>query len=394
MADQRQAELGRQVAEHAPEWAVRAWGRPPAQPGALRDDWQRRAGLVGHYREVAGITDPAQAIGPVPSAQPDLAEMFHASVRALQLPDEAALLKAMGQGELEADVDEHDRAIALAPADVQAEIDEREAEVEGAQVRAHIAGGVQDGAAQAQAEAEAQAASADLARLAVADAARREWAEAHAGLAARAEAAERELRSRGLAERIPVTDAEVAEASEKPRPFPEIDPADAARWKAEQTAGIEAYRRAEAEKWADRIPVTDAEVEAARRRDAEPEVVEPMSSADWWVEYYQAHPEFNAEHADPEPHGSGDREASPERAAGEADLAEVRAELERVGELVDHIPDPAAERRAEMAQAGIDEPVVHEPQAEPSLEASWQPGNAQGQYEPQPEGDYEPEMEL
>ena len=32
-----------------------------------------------------------------------------------ELPDEAALLKAMGQGELEAAVDEHDRALALAP---------------------------------------------------------------------------------------------------------------------------------------------------------------------------------------------------------------------------------------------------------------------------------------
>ena len=31
-----------------------------------------------------------------------------------------------------------------------------------------------------------------------------------------------------------------------------------------------------------------------------------------------------------------------------------------------------------MDQAAIDEPVVHEPQAEPSLEASWQPGDAQG----------------
>ena len=401
MADQRQAEIGRQVAEHAPEWAVRAWGRPPAEPGALRDDWQQRAGLVGHYREVAGITDPAQAIGPVPSAQPDLAEMFHASVRALQLPDEAALLKAMGQGELEAAVDEHDRAIALAPADVQAEIDEREAEMEGAQVRAHIAGGVQDGAAQAQAEAEAQDASADLARLAVADAARREWAEAHAGLAARAEAAERELRSRGLAERIPVTDTEVAEASAEPRAVPEIDPADAARWKAEQKAELDAYRQAEAEKWADRIPVTDAELERAKERDAaraeaetaSPEAVDepeagreaigPQSSAAWWMDYYARHPEFSGR----------DREAgevSPERDGGEADLAEVRAELERLGELVDRIPDPAAERRAEMDEAAINEPVAHEPE----LESAWQPGDAQGYQEPAAAADAEPEMEI
>ena len=43
----------------------------------------------------------------------------------------------------------------------------------------------------------------DLARLAVADAARREWAEAHAGDAEAARAAEAELRRRDQAERIP-----------------------------------------------------------------------------------------------------------------------------------------------------------------------------------------------
>ena len=50
----------------------------------------------------------------------------------------------------------------------------------------------------------------------------------------------------------------------------------------------------------------------------------------------------------------------------------------------------AAQRRAEMAQAGIDEPVVHEPQAEPGLEASWQPGDTQGQYEADSEMEMEP----
>jgi hypothetical protein len=38
--------------------------------------------------------------------------------------------------------------------------------------------------------------------------------------------------------------------------------------------------------------------------------------------------------------------------------------------------------------------VVHEPQAEPSLEASWQPGNAQGYSEPRADQDAEPEMEI
>ena len=195
-----------------PQWALQAWGVPPAGAGArCGPTGSSRPGIVGSYREVAGITDPAQAIGPrAVRAAPTWPRRSTPSVRALQLPDEAALLKAMGQGELEAAVDEHDRAVALAPADVQAEIDQREAEWEDAQVRAHIAGGARDAEAQAEAEAGPQDAAADLARLAVADAARREWTEAHAGLAARAEAAERELRARGLAERIPVTDAEVA----------------------------------------------------------------------------------------------------------------------------------------------------------------------------------------
>ena len=53
-----------------------------------------------------------------------------------------------------------------------------------------------------------------------------------------------------------------------------------------------------------------------------------------------------------------------------------------------------ASRRAEMDQAAIDEPVVHEAQAEPSLEASWQPGDVQGSYETEAAEDAEPEMEL
>ena len=108
----------------------------------------------------------------------------------------------------------------------------------------------------------------------MADAARREWTEAHAGQAARAEAAERELRARGLAERIPVTDAEVAEASAQERETPAMDPAEAARLKAEQTARVEADRQARAEASARLTPVTDAEVArygTGAQREAEAE---------------------------------------------------------------------------------------------------------------------------
>ena len=124
MLDARQAELGRQVAAQPPEWALKAWGVPPAaqESAARRADWEKQAGIVASYREAAGITDPAQAIGPVPSGQAQLREAFRASVVALQLPDDEALLRAMGRGELEAKVTAFDRAAAIAPPDVSREI--------------------------------------------------------------------------------------------------------------------------------------------------------------------------------------------------------------------------------------------------------------------------------
>ena len=72
MADQRQAELGRQ--------ARRAWRRSgPYGRGAGRQRSRARCETTGSGGPAwsattgrsAGITDPAQAIGPVPSAQPD-----------------------------------------------------------------------------------------------------------------------------------------------------------------------------------------------------------------------------------------------------------------------------------------------------------------------------------
>jgi len=362
MLDARQAALGERLAANPPAWTVEAWGAPPGEPRALRDDWQRRAGLVESYREAAGITDPQQAIGPVPSGKAHLAEAFHASVRALELADEAALLRAMNQGQLEAQVQEYARAEAVAPADVQAQVGDLEHSFEEARTRkdeAELGGNL---AAAETAETEAADYTRDLARLAVADAARREWREATVAQEAAAREATAELQRRGLAERIPVTDAEVAEVSAQPRPFPEIDPAEAARWKAEQQADRDAYRQAEAEKWADRIPVTDAELERAQANDAERAEAEK----------------------------DGRPRVSPERAADEANLAEVRAELERVGELIDRIPDREAERQAQRAEIAAEPGIRPEPEAEPSLEPSWQPGDAGGHADA--EADFELEI--
>ena len=172
------------------------------------------------YREAAGITDPQQAIGPVPAGKAHLGEAFHASVRALELADEAALLKAMNQGQLEAQVQQYARAEAVAPADVQAQVGDLEHSLEEARTRkdeAELGGNL---AAAETAEIEAARHAQDLARLAVADAARREWREATVAQEAAAREATAELQRRGLAERIPVTDAEVAEASAQPRDIP------------------------------------------------------------------------------------------------------------------------------------------------------------------------------
>ena len=134
MIDARQAELA--ASSPSDRSSGHSWrGVPPAHRSRRP---ARRLGEAGGDRrvlpELAGITDPAQAIGPVPSGQPDLAETFHASVRALQLPDEAALLRRWGRASLRA-VDEADRAIAR-PGSVQPEIDQRAAEWEDAQVSA------------------------------------------------------------------------------------------------------------------------------------------------------------------------------------------------------------------------------------------------------------------
>ena len=218
------------------------------------------------------------------------------------------------------------------------------------------------------AEAEAERHSQELARLGVADAARREWREATAAREAAARAARTELQRRGLAERIPVTDAEVAETSAEPRELPVIDPADAARWKAGQKAGLDAYRQAQRERWGREIPVTDAELEAAQaagRSGAGAETHE-------------------AERAE--------REVSPERAADEANLAEIRAELDRFGELIDQIPDREAERQARREEIDAEPGIRPEPGAEPALESSWQPGEASSRTGVEADADFEMEI--
>ena len=91
-----------------------------------------------------------------------------------------------------------------------------------------------------------------------------------------------------------------------------------------------------------------------------------------------------------------DLDAEPVRAQFLDDMAEIRAGTERVGELVDAMPDRQAGQRAQLEQEIRDEPGIRpaEAEAEPSLESSWQPGNAPEAGTPLAEADYEAELEM
>ena len=91
------------------------------------------------------------------------------------------------------------------------------------------------------------------------------------------------------------------------------------------------------------------------------------------------------------------REAEPEAAADELprpDYEAARDEISALSARVDQLAEQEAERRAEMDEAAMNEPVVHEPQAEVELESAWQPGDAQGYQEPAVTADVDAEMEI
>jgi hypothetical protein len=381
MLDTRQAELGRQVAAQPPEWALQAWGVPPAEPGPLRADWERRAGTVESYREAAGITDPAQAIGPVPTGQAQLREAFHASVRALELADDQALLKAMGRGQLEAQVSAYERAAALAPRDVSPELEVADRLRKSDLARAQAAREAGRKTEADTAEILAGMTADELAGLRVADAARREWAEAHAGEAQAARDAEGELRRRdqaGRADRAAARQAAQEQQAESDAEF-------AARLD-------QMVAEAEGREWVPPEPGTEPEPEPQP---------EPLSEAEFWADLDRIVAESERS-PEPEPEAEAAREAERAAAAAEPagpereqfleDIAEIRDTVDAIDAEVERIPDSETVRRAEVEEAGINEPVMHEPQAEPELESAWQPGTDSGHYEAA--ADLEPEIEM
>ena len=83
LMDARKDRLGEHAAEHALPWAVNALGPVPGHP-LDRLDWQRRASSIGAYRELSGYDDPAEPIGPEPTAAaPDKRAAWYEALAAL-----------------------------------------------------------------------------------------------------------------------------------------------------------------------------------------------------------------------------------------------------------------------------------------------------------------------
>ena len=122
--DDRVRALGEHMAASPEPWLARQLGilAPGASP-ALREEYTRRAGIAAAYREAAGITNPDQAVSPEPHrGNPELEAMRKAVLAALEISDEADIIRGLDRGELEARVLQGERARTAAPPDVSSQL--------------------------------------------------------------------------------------------------------------------------------------------------------------------------------------------------------------------------------------------------------------------------------
>jgi hypothetical protein len=122
--DDRARALGERLATSPEPWLARQLGvlAPGASP-ALREEYTRGAGTAAAYREAAGITNPDQAVSPEPHRNhPELEAMRKAVLAALEIRDEADILRGLHRVELEAQVHQGERARAAAPSDVSSQL--------------------------------------------------------------------------------------------------------------------------------------------------------------------------------------------------------------------------------------------------------------------------------
>jgi hypothetical protein len=122
--DDRARALGERLAASPEPWLARHLGvLAPAASPALREEYTRRAGTAAAYREAAGITNPGQAVSVEPHrGNSELEAMRKAVFAALEIRDEADILRGLDRGELEARALQGQRARAAAPPDVSRQL--------------------------------------------------------------------------------------------------------------------------------------------------------------------------------------------------------------------------------------------------------------------------------
>ncbi len=219
--DDRARALGERLAASPEPWLARQLGvlAPGASP-ALRAEYTRRAGLAAAYREAAGITNPDQAASLEPHrGNPELEALRKTVFTALEIRDEADILRGLDCGELEARALQGQRAQTAAPPDVsrqlrltaQAEADTHQQAGDARTQRDHTAA--------ASATALAAQLAAERQRLEASNARYEQWsADTHA-LRDAAGKATAELQRRGH-----------AQLDGEPKPQPEDEPHSIAAW--------------------------------------------------------------------------------------------------------------------------------------------------------------------
>jgi conjugative relaxase-like TrwC/TraI family protein len=234
--DARARALGDQLTASPEPWLARHLGvLAPDASRALREGYARRAAAAAAYREAAGITDPQQAISPgAHGSNPELEDMRQATIRALEIRDEADIMRSLTRGELEARIRDAERAQDTAPPEVSSQLRlTAQAEADTWQQAAEAAT-QQDLALATSEKALASQISAERQQLEAASTRYEEWSAATTGIRETAARAKAELDRRGLTQ--PPTGQR--------RPEPTGEPPTMAGWWRQFEADLAATERA------------------------------------------------------------------------------------------------------------------------------------------------------
>jgi conjugative relaxase-like TrwC/TraI family protein len=301
--DDRARTLGGQLTVSPEPWLARHLGvlSPTASP-VLREEYVRRASAAEAYREAAGITDPQQAVSPTPHRDtPEIEDMRQATIRALEIRDEADIIRGLTRGELEAHVRNAERAQATAPSDASRQL-RLTAQAEADTWRqAADAAGHHDHAQAANAQALASQIAAQRQRLEAVDARHEQWSTATTSTRETGARAMAELKRRGRSQ----------QPADQQQPEPGREPPSMAGW----------WQRFEADL-------------AGTERALDREHQSVVGAGDPWPPQYQQEPQVSV--------------ADVEFAGRAARLAEL---LSQVAEAADRLAAANAERGAKTDYA-------------------------------------------